>query len=324
MENKTAGTAASLKEKRKFAGFETLRVYLILVAVYIVACIITPAYFSVSYLNTLLLSTSMLGILSIGQTIVILTGGIDMSICYSMTFAAVVTTQLVRSGNHAMAALAGLAICVLVGVINGVGVAFVNIPPIIMTLAMNSILLSMTMIYTKGTPKGTSPDFIEAMVNVKLLGIKGGIWIWIITAAAAVLVLSKSTLGRKIIAVGANREAARFSGIKERAILVLTYTLSGLFVGIAMLVAVGYSGRSYLTIAGNYNLESVSAVVVGGTSIMGGKGGYVGTIAGCIILQLVMAVLTVANIDSAGQEIIYGVIIIGVLILYSFRSLRRS
>ena len=315
---------AMVKSKSIFSRMETLRVYLLLLAVYVVACIITPAYFSVSYLNTLLLGTSMLGILSIGQTLVILTGGIDMSICYSMTFSAVVTTQLVRSGNHVLAAVIGVAICVVVGLINGLGVAFVNIPPIIMTLAMNSILLSMCMIYTNGTPKGTAPAFMETIVNGKFLGLRGGIWIWIITAVIVIIILAKSTFGRKIIAVGSNREAARFSGIKERAVLVSTYTLSGLFVGIAMLVAIGYSGRSYLTIAGDYNLESVSAVVVGGTSIMGGKGGYVGTIAGCIILQLVMAVLTVANIDSAGQDIIYGVIIIGVLVLYRFKSLRRS
>lgn len=294
-----------------------VRVYLILFVIYAVACIISPGYLSLDYINTLLLKSAPLGIVAVGQTLVILTGGIDMSICYNMTLAAVVMTATVQSGHPVWACVLVMIICIGVGIINGVGITLMNIPPIIMTLAMNMILQSVCMIYTNGTPQGRAPDALNYFVNTNYLGLRGGIWIWIAVAAVACFVLYRTSFGRTVYALGSNASVAHFSGIRTRLMTTLVYVFSGAMVGIASILSVGYSGMSFLSIATDFNLKSVAVVVLGGTSIMGGKGGYVGTIAGTLVLELLLAILTVVQINQSGKDIIYGIIIIGMLLLYS-------
>ena len=191
-----------------------------------------------------------------------------------------------------------MIICVGVGIINGVGITMMNIPPIIMTLAMNMILQSVCMIYTTGPPKGRAPDALNYFINTNYLGLRGGIWIWIVVAAVACFVLYKTSFGRTIYALGSNASVAHVSGSRQRLMTTLVYV-------------------SFLSIATDFNLKSVAVVVLGGTSIMGGKGGYVGTIAGTLVLELLLAILTVVQINQSGKDIIYGTIIIGMLLLYS-------
>ncbi|WP_308588906.1 ABC transporter permease [uncultured Oscillibacter sp.] len=313
---------AALPAKRENAVLRVLkmpllRVYLMLLLIYAVSCILSPSYLSMDYLNTLLLKSAPLGIVAVGQTLVILTGGIDMSICYNMTLAAVVMTATVQSGHPVWACVLVMLICTGVGVVNGVGITLMRIPPIIMTLAMNMILQSVCMIYTNGTPKGRAPDALNHFVNTNYLGLRGGIWIWVAVAVVVCFLLYKTSFGRIVYALGSNASVAHFSGIRKELMTTLVYALSGAMVGIASILSVGYSGMSFLSIATDFNLKSVAVVVLGGTSIMGGKGGYVGTIAGTLVLELLLAILTVVQIDQSGKDIIYGAIILGMLLLYS-------
>ena len=313
---------AALPAKRENAVLRVLkmpllRVYLMLLLIYAVSCILSPSYLSMAYLNTLHLKSAPLGIVAVGQTLVILTGGIDMSICYNMTLAAVVMTATVQSGHPVWACVLVMLICTGVGVVNGVGITVMRIPPIIMTLAMNMILQSVCMIYTNGTPKGRAPDALNHFVNTNYLGLRGGIWIWVAVAVVVCFLLYKTSFGRIVYALGSNASVAHFSGIRKELMTTLVYALSGAMVGIASILSVGYSGMSFLSIATDFNLKSVAVVVLGGTSIMGGKGGYVGTIAGTLVLELLLAILTVVQIDQSGKDIIYGAIILGMLLLYS-------
>ncbi len=305
---------------RRILGNSVVRVYLVLLVMYLASCCLSPSYFSMDYINTLLLKTVPFGLVCIGQTAVILTGGIDMSICYSLTFSAVVLTQTVQGGHPVLACVLAVVLCVAVGAVNGVGIAFLNIPPIIMTLAMNMILQSICMVYTNGTPKGTAPAALGQFINTNYLGLRGGIWLWIAVGALACFLLYRTSFGRIVYALGANASVARFSGIRKQLMTMAVYMLSGAAVGIAVIASVGYSGRSYLSIANDYNLMTVSAVVLGGTSIMGGKGGYLGTVAGAVIIEILLAILTVVQIDQSGKDLIYGIIILGMLLLYAKRK----
>ncbi len=318
VKEKSSGLPARLLKSQVF------RVYIIMILMYGVTCIIQPNYFSWDYINTLILMASILGIIAIGQTLVILTGGIDMTIQYSLTLGVCVITAVAQDGNPVGGMFIALALCTFIGFINGLGVAFIGIPAIIMTNAMNYILKSVAILYTNGTPRGVSPEGWKKFVSASYLGVKGGVWFWLLLSAIAIFLISKTNFGRKVIAVGANRSVADFSGINSKWILVAVYTLSGMFIGFASWMAIGYRGRPFLTIGDGYDLMSVASVVLGATSIMGGKGNYTGTIAGCLILQIITALLTTIQIEEAGKNIIYGGIILVVLLVYSLSGRKKT
>ena len=303
---------------------QVFRVYLIMILMYAVTCIIQPNYFSWDYINTLFLMASILGIIAIGQTLVILTGGIDMTIQYSLTLGVCVITAVSQDGHPVGAMIFAVVLCTFIGFINGLGIAFIGIPAIIMTNAMNYILKSVVNLYTNGTPRGLSPEGWKTFVSASYLGVKGGVWFWLLLSAFAIFLISKTNFGRKVIAVGANRSTADFSGINSKRVLVAVYTLSGMFIGFASWMAIGYRGRPFLSIGDGYDLMSVASVVLGATSIMGGKGNYTGTIAGCMILQIITALLTTIQIEEAGKNIIYGGVILVVLLIYSLSGRKKT
>ena len=323
-ENTKAAKEKSTSLPARLFKSQVFRVYLIMIAMYAVTCIIQPNYFSWDYINSLVLMASILGIIAIGQTLVILTGGIDMSIQYSLTFGVCVVTAVAQDGHPVGGMILAVVICTVVGLINGFGVAYIGIPAIIMTNAMNYILKSVAILYTNGTPRGVSPVGWKKFVSASYLGIKGGIWFWALLSAIAIFLITKTNFGRKVIAIGANRSVADFSGVNTKRILVLVYMLSGMAIGFASWMAIGYRGRPFLTIGDGYDLMSVASVVLGATSIMGGKGNYTGTIAGCLILQIITALLTTIQIEEAGKNIIYGGVILVVLLVYSLSERKKT
>ena len=308
----------------KILKSQVFKVYLIMIVMFLLTCIIQPNYFSWEYINTMVLMASILGIIAIGQTLVILTGGIDMTIQYSLTLACCIISAFNQDGHTVGGMLFAVGLCTLIGFINGCGISLIGIPAIIMTNAMNYILKSVVNLYTNGTPRGTAADGWKAFVVGDFLGIKGGVWFWAVLAAIAIFLITRTNFGRKIIAIGANRSAADFSGINSKRVLIAVYTLSGMFIGFASWIAIGYRYRPNLSIGDGYDLMSVASVVLGATSIMGGKGNYTGTIAGCLILQIITALLTTIQIEQAGKNVIYGAVILVVLLIYSFSERKKT
>ena len=215
-----------------------------------------------------------------------------------------------------MGASRGNLSATLFGVLNGLGVAFLRIPPLVMTLGMNTVLFGLTTYYTKGTPQGTAPDVVLDLATGRVFGIPWAVILWIIVSLFVVFLLNRTTFGRDIYAIGNNVKAAYLSGVSVRRRLVTAYALSGFFAGLTALLLVGYSNQSYLRMGDSYVLPSIAAVVVGGTSILGGSGGYVGTIAGAILITLVQSLLTIENRPRADQQILFGIIILGMLLIY--------
>jgi len=292
----------------------------IIVALIVVTDIRHPGFASVDSLRDQLRLASFLGVAAAAQTILILTGGIDISIAWNLNFSAILMTQIASAHNDAGSVIpaigAALGAATAIGLLNGLGVAFLRIPPLVMTLGTNTALIGLTLVYTNGTPQGTSPRFISQAVNGRVLGIPWAVIVWLVVSVAMIFLLKRTVFGRHLYAIGNNARAAYLSGVPVRGVLVAAYVVAGFLAGITGLLLTGYSNQSYLRMGDPFVLPAIAAVVIGGTSILGGSGGYIGTILGAIIVRLLLSVLSVENRGQADQEILFGAVVLLMLLLY--------
>ena len=289
-----------------------------LIALLLVAAAIrTPGFVTPGNLRGQLVLASYLGVIAGGQTLVILTGGIDLSLAWNLNLSAILLTQIAADFSPAVAAAAALGSAALVGLVNGLGVAYLRIPSLVMTLGMNAVLAGLTLVYTNGSPQGDAPAFVRSLAVGRIGGVlPWALLFWLAFGAALIFALRRTTYGRRLYAVGNNREAAYLSGVPVRGVLVATYALCGLCAGLGGLLLTGYSAQSYLGMGDPFVLQAIAAVVIGGTSILGGAGGYGGTIAGAITVVLLQNVLQIVGIRPAGQQILYGLIVLLMLFVY--------
>ena len=291
--------------------------YALIALLLLVAAIRTPGFVTPGNMQQQLVLASYLGIIAAGQTIVILTGGIDLSVAWNLNLSAILLTQLSAQTSPGVALLAALGSAALVGFVNGLGVAYLRIPSLVMTLGMNAVLAGFTLVYTNGSPQGDAPRFARDLAVGKIGGtLSWALVFWALFAAALIFLLRRTVYGRRLYAIGNNPKAAYLSGVPVRRVLVIAYTLCGLCAGIGGIMLTGYSAQSYLGMGDPLVLQSIAAVVIGGTSILGGSGGYGGTIAGAITVVLLQNVLQIVGIRPAGQQILYGLIVLVMLFVY--------
>jgi ribose transport system permease protein len=291
--------------------------YLLIALLLAAAALRAPGFVSIPNLSQQLVLASYLGVIAGGETIVILTGGIDLSVAWNLNLSAIFLTQLSVHMPLFEAALIALGSAALVGLVNGMGVAYLPIPSLVMTLGMNAVLAGVTLVYTNGSPQGEAPDFARELAVGKLGGVlPWALIFWAIFSAALIFLLRRTVFGKRLYAVGNNVRAAYLSGVPVRRVLVATYTLCGLCAGLGGIMLTGYSQQSYLGMGDLYVLPAIAAVVIGGTSILGGSGGYAGTIAGAITVVLLQNVLQIVGINPAGQQILYGLIILLMLFVF--------
>lgn len=187
-----------------------------------------------------------------------------------------------------------------------------------MTLGVGTVVQGIFLIYTKGAPKGNAAPLLKSICGQSMFGIVSGIVIlWLVFAVVAVAVLKKTPYGRKIYSVGINEQAARFSGIHTGTMIFSVYMLSAVIAAVAGFLLVGYTGTSFLDVGTSYNTKTIAAVIIGGTAISGGKGGYLGTVAGAIIMTVLDDFLTIVSIPEAGRQIMQGAIILLLVFIYS-------
>lgn len=295
--------------------------YLMIVVLIILGSIfVTPNFASPTFLIKQLQQASFLGIIAAGQMAVILTGNIDLSVSWTLNLAAVLATSVAggQDGNLLSGVLVGLGVGVVVGLINGIGVAYLRVPSMVLTLGMNALLKGMIVVYN-----GSAPQFEQAppLLNWAATEILGGIipvavLLWVIISVINYVVLNRSTLGRKTYAVGNNEVAAYLSGIRTRRVLIGAFVLSGVMNALAGLMIAGNAGRSFNEMGEPFLLPAIAAVVVGGTSILGGSGKYVGTIAGVILIRLLDSALNIVQVPPAARDITFGLVILAMLFLY--------
>lgn len=294
-----------------------LFVYGVLILLLLAAELITSGFLSFQHMETILRQIAYLGIVCIGQNLVIITGGIDLSIRYTLVLCNVVSAQLIAAdnANNLYAFLIILLISGIIGLVNGTGTYFLKIPAMIMTLATGYAVYGIAYIYCNGAPKGRTSEFLSMMANGKIAGIINGvILIWIILSIFFVLVMAKTVFGRSVYAIGVNDEAAGYSGIPVPVIYISVYMVSSLLAGIAGYLFLGYTGTSYLSTGESYNMDSIAAVVIGGTSVAGGSGTYLGTIAGVSIMIVLSSFMTVMNIAESGKMMAQGAIVVFLLL----------
>jgi ribose transport system permease protein len=324
MTTHTAPPSTTAPDRTRLGRLVTDHPIVVLAAVLVVLVAITgtiqPGYLSVAGLRNTLVLAAPLAILAGAQTILMLTGGIDLSVAMIATSAAYVVGN--QSPKGALIAIVlGLMVGVIAGATNGVGVGIFLINPLIMTLALSAILLGLFTALAQTVLTGSTSvhPLIRTIGGGSFFGnrIPWGVVVWAVVALGIIGMLRLTGFGRVLYAVGSNPIAVRLAGIRTWRVLLVAYTLAGALAAIAGILLAGRTGAVDLQLASAFLLPSVAAAVIGGTSIFGGSGTYSGTIFGALILGVLNSMLTFLNIGQAIQQIIYGSIVLGLSWAYA-------
>jgi ribose transport system permease protein len=282
--------------------------------------LLKPGTVNPVWLSNTLLFAAPLGILAAGQTMVMLTGGIDLSVVSVATGSAfLMTTTALKFGDVSAIAI-GLGLGLIVGAINGVGVALLRVQPLVMTLGTGLMTQGIIIVYSQRILASRSivPDFIHAIGSDRLGGlIPLDLFLWLPIAVLVVVTLGQTGFGRLLYAIGDNRGGCKLAGVRVWRLVLIDYIICAVLASIAGFVLVGHTNSADLSLASNYLLPSIAAVIIGGTSIFGGRGGYSGSIIGALILTVLDGLLTLLDSPEPTKQILYGAIIFALAAAYS-------
>lgn len=307
-------SSASLLERMRQVG-----ILFALLATVLVFSSLTPTFLTASNLTNIVLQSSVNAIIAIGMTLVIILGGIDLSVGPVLALVAVVTATVMLHGTSIpVAILVGLGIGVLAGLINGWLIAHLQLQPFIVTLGTMSLFRGLALIYTNGDPIFQVPQAYRSIFAGYYAGVPGPIVFLILVAILATVLLNFTRVGVYIKAIGGNEEASRLSGVAVRRYKILTYVMNGVLAALAGLVLVGRLGAAEPIAGSGYELDAIAAAAVGGTSMSGGKGNIPGTILGALILGALRSGLTLLNVQAFYQLLASGAIIIIAVVIDRF------
>lgn len=274
------------------------------------------ALFNASYYESLIVLSSFLAVLALGQGAVILTGGLDLSLPWTIGLCGIVLAGLVKGSDAALlyAIPCVLGLGAVIGLINGVGVVLFGLSPIVMSLATNGALQGIALLYSGGTPDGFASPRLRSFMTSHAWGVTPVVAFVAIFAVAAVLLLGHTVFGRRVYALGNNRRAATLSGVPVGRVLIAVYSLSGLCSAIVGILLTGFSGQASLGMGDEYLLPSIAVVVVGGTLITGGRGSYVGMLGGVLLLTALQTLLAGTTVPYAARAILLGLVVLSAVI----------
>jgi ribose transport system permease protein len=270
-------------------------------------------------------SAVYLGFMAVGQAIVVISGGFDLSIANVVTMSSVITSGMIQ-GGHSSAAAIGLALFMsaVAGTFNAAGVTLLRIPPMIMTLATMTIIEGALLIATSGTPPFGVPPLVTFLAKGQLIpGVPNVLFIYIVFITLMVWFMLFAKWGRRIYTMGTNERAAWLSGVRIFPMKFLIYIISSLCGGISGILLLGYIGSTYLTIGQPYMMFTVAATVMGGIAITGGKGNFAGVIAGTFLFIIIKDILQVIQMPQAGRELAQGLLILLMILLYGREKRQR-
>jgi ribose transport system permease protein len=280
----------------------------------------SPSFLSPEYLLQQLKVASFLGVIATGMMIVILLGQIDLSVPWSVAVGGMMACAAAAYGpaGEILAIPFGIICGMAIGLANGIGVAYLRIPSMIITLATNAVAQGLMVVYTGGfSPQDSATSAMRYLATGFLLpGIPNAVLIWLIVGAATVFVLTRTAFGRCVYGIGNRERAAYLSGVNTRQVVLIAFIASGALSAFGGSLLAGYASKAAQSMGDTYLLPSIAAVVLGGTSILGGRGSYLGTVAGVILITLLQSILSVMQMPEAGRQIIYGLVIIAMLLLY--------
>jgi ribose transport system permease protein len=281
--------------------------------------LVRPGTVTPLWASNVLMFAAPLAIMGAGQTLVMLTGGIDLSVATVATGAAYLMATNASSGA-AFAIGAAILLGVVVGLVNGIGVALLRVQPLVMTLGAGLMTSGVMIVYSQHMMASTPrvPPIIQTLGAGKVLGlVPVDLFLWVVIGAAILFGLARTGFGRLVYAVGDNREACHLAGVRVWRVLFADYLISAVLAAITGLVLVGGTNAADLSLADSFLLPSVACVVIGGTSIFGGRGGYGGTIVGALILTVLTGLLTLLDVPEPIKQILYGAIILSLAAAYA-------
>ena len=297
---------------------------LLAVVLFAIMMVIRPGDFTFAALGTavaaVLANTAMLLFASAGQMVVITSGGIDLSTGAIMSTTACLTVEIMNGNNDKL--LPAILVCLVfgffVGTLNGLGVAYIKIPALILTLCMSNVLTKFQPIFTGAYPRGTVSQQLGDAFSQRFFGFLPGIFIYsILFYILFVLFLSRLQYGSRLNMVGTNPMASVLTGIRAKRVTMLAYSFGGLIAGLGGFVGAGYFRQLQIATFDGYTMQSVAAVVIGGSMIAGGKSSYFGTLTGTIMLMTLSLFLSTINTDVPIRNIIMGAMLITLLIIYN-------
>jgi ribose transport system permease protein len=280
----------------------------------------SPNFLSPEYLLQQLKVASFLGVVATGMMLVILLGHIDLSVPWVMTAGAMMACAAAGFGTAGiiLAIPFGVFCGVVLGLINGFGVAYLRIPSMIVTLATNVVAQGLMVLYTGGfSPQDSATEAMRWLATgFAIPGVPNAVIIWALIGVATVFVFGRTSFGRSVYAIGNRERAAYLSGVDTRRVVLIAFAVSGGLAAFGGVLLGGYASKAAQSMGDAYLLPAIAAVVLGGTSILGGRGSYLGTVAGVILITLLQSILSVMQMPEAGRQIIYGVVIVAMLLLY--------
>ena len=286
----------------------------------VISGMLSPGYVQPENLLRLLRQAVPFGFIAIGQTLAVLTGNVDLSVQSVTVFAGMLGSSFMlgSDGNLLPALLMVLAMTATFGLMNGIGITKLGINPFVMTLGTGIMLDGLTMVFTGGATKGTAAPILKYIGTGRLFDfLPVSILLWLAAAIITIIVLKRTTFGRKVYAVGANKKVAELAGINSDNLIIGVYVLSAVLATIAGFIVCGYIGTGTLDLGDDYRMTSMAAVIMGGTLFRGGVGGYIGTASAVVTITALTGLLTILSISEPVRRMIYGAIILAVLIITS-------
>lgn len=291
--------------------------YIALVIIIIVSAIASENFLTPTNLSNVLVRASVVGVVSIGMTIVLLVGGIDLSVSYIMSLTACLLARMlqtqVEAGKTGMALGPVLLVLLLggmIGLVNGSIIVLRNLEPFIVTLGVGEVISGITMLYTNGAPGGKMTEFWVAFGKGDFLGIPFTVWLFAVMMVIFIVILHKTIFGRHIYAIGSNAEAARLTGIKVKFNKIMAYVICGFTAALAGIMLMARVRIGEPKGATGYDMDAIAAVVIGGTAMSGGKGTLAGTLAGVLIMAIMNNILNLVGVNANLQIVVKGLIIL--------------
>lgn len=292
-------------------------IYIAFLILVVVLAITSPSFLTLQNILNVLRQSSIIGIIAIGMTFVIIKGGIDLSVGSILGFSAVVATSFAHPGEYPLIVpiLMGLLVGLGCGLVNGLIIAKWNVAPFIVTLGMLTAARGMTLVYTDGKPIINLSDAYNFIGSGYFLGLPIAVIVFIFVILIGIFLLNFTKFGRHVFAVGGNEQAARLSGVGIFQVKIAVYAIAGLASGMAGILLSSRVMTGSPILGQGYELDAIAAVVIGGTSLAGGRGSIIGTVIGVLIISIMNNGLDLLNVSSYYQQIIKGAIIVLAVLL---------
>jgi ribose transport system permease protein len=306
-----------------------------------IGAIAEPNFISSDYLLQQLQTASFLGIIATGVMLVILLGHIDLSIPWVISIGGMMATAATGMFGEAVGPVIaipfGITCGAAIGLVNGLGVAYLRAPSMIFTLGMNAVAQGLMVFHTGGfAPQDKGLPIMRELATGRLIpDVPNPLLIWLAVGAATVFMLTRTSLGRRIYAIGNKERAVYLSGVDTRRVLLICFAISGACAAAGGILLAGWANRSYQAMGDPYLLPTIAAIVLGGTNVLGGRGSYIGTVAGVILITLLQSILSVLQPQlffadlgfkmpaEVFRQVVFGVVIISMLLLYGRERLQR-